>query len=216
MMVVYVSTPKHPWSEQQIKATFNEIWNAVRAMEKESDRYDAYLDVSTWKYYTVSVPMECTENNVTEWYWYLMHNFFKVQNMTQYHERLTKKENADSTPMVFMFNSVGANPRFAGWTFTKTADKNTWDEEFSYIFCRTGNGFFGGWIMHELMHQYGAVDFYDYKNEGVQAAAQRYLGQSVMINNAYVVDDLTAYLLGWTDGISRNDRRFLQETQNRR
>lgn len=213
MMVVYVSTPRYRWSDYEIKSTFNPIWEAAYAMEREARRYGVNLVMNGWKYYTVSIPMECNSNDLT-WYWYLMHNFFRVQNMQDYHNALRRMENANDTPVIFMLKRPKEPGNVIGRTHLVTSYAGNWNEEFSFIFC--GEGFKGGYLFHELMHQYGAMDFYDYNNEGVQAVARKIFGRTCMIDNEYIVDSLTAYLIGWLNYLPKDAQAFLHYTENKR
>ncbi len=65
---------------------------------------------------------------------------------------------------------------------------------------------------HELYHIFGAEDYY-YPKE-TKAAAQKYMSDSIMLDNRQdaVVDNLTAYSLGWVDCLSEDATGFLQET----
>ena len=67
-------------------------------------------------------------------------------------------------------------------------------------------------VRHELLHLYGAEDFYFH--DGVKAAAQKHLPDSIMLSsgnpNAHV-DSLTAYLVGWTDQPDAVATAFLDE-----
>ena len=213
MMVVYVSTPRYRWSEREIQSTFNQIWEAAYAMESEARRYGVRLNMSNWKYYTVSMPMEHSSNDLS-WYWYLMHNFFRVENMQAYHNAMRRIENADDTPIIFMLKRPNDPGNVIGRTHVVMAYAGNWNEEFSFLFC--GQGFYGGYLFHELMHQYGAMDFYDYQNEGVQNIARQIFGRTCMIDNEYVVDSLTAYLIGWINYLPQDAQAFLYYTANRR
>lgn len=62
---------------------------------------------------------------------------------------------------------------------------------------------------HELYHLYGARDFY--LPDKVEAAAQRYFPNSIMLFTNGSMDDLTAYLVGWSRGITEKALLFLEE-----
>lgn len=65
--------------------------------------------------------------------------------------------------------------------------------------------------MHELFHLFGAVDLY--MPTAVKACAQRYFPDSVMLGGeSPLADELTAYLIGWTDTLSDQALAFLRET----
>jgi hypothetical protein len=66
--------------------------------------------------------------------------------------------------------------------------------------------------IHELLHLYGAQDFY--LIDEVKEAAEIYLPCSVMGSDEQVVktDDLTAYIVGWTAELSGSALQFLDAT----
>jgi hypothetical protein len=66
------------------------------------------------------------------------------------------------------------------------------------------------YLTHELYHLYGAIDYYDYDGEGVAKAASKYFPKSVMACAGNSIDDLTAYILGWTDTLSKKANKFLE------
>lgn len=64
---------------------------------------------------------------------------------------------------------------------------------------------------HELYHLFGAKDYYF--PDSVEAIAQKYYPNSTMLTSTdAVTDNLTAYLIGWTDTISADALQFLKET----
>ena len=68
-------------------------------------------------------------------------------------------------------------------------------------------------LRHELYHLFGAPDYY--MPRSVKESAQKYCPDSVMLGGEKIVtDDLTAYLIGWTDTLSANALAFLQATAN--
>ena len=71
-------------------------------------------------------------------------------------------------------------------------------------------------MAHELLHLFGAIDLYDYDNEGVRAIAEQFFPDSVMMKPTYVIDELTAYLIGWTKQPSPKVLQFLARTKGLR
>lgn len=68
-------------------------------------------------------------------------------------------------------------------------------------------------LMHEILHLFGAVDFYiPYK---VEAAAKRYFPDSVMLDGANLgIDPLTQYLVGWRDDLTPEAQAMLDATRD--
>lgn len=67
---------------------------------------------------------------------------------------------------------------------------------------------------HELLHLYGAVDYY--YPLAYQEAAQKCFPQSIMFTTEEhkEFDGLTAYIIGWTDTLDENARAFLADTRH--
>ena len=84
------------------------------------------------------------------------------------------------------------------------------NEECSTIF-RDGRKYSYHTIMHELLHQFGAIDLYYPKT--VSRWSKQLLGKSIMREyDGTIVDELTAYLIGWIDSVSEETFAFLQNT----
>lgn len=68
-----------------------------------------------------------------------------------------------------------------------------------------------GTVRHELLHLFGAEDFYFH--DDVEAAAERHFPDSVMLNSDAdaVTDPLTAYLVGWTSTPNETAQAFLAD-----
>ncbi|MBQ4639621.1 MAG: hypothetical protein IJB69_03785 [Clostridia bacterium] len=69
-------------------------------------------------------------------------------------------------------------------------------------------------ICHEMLHLFGANDLY-FPQEYADAA-EKWLPGSLMLttNEDSVIDPLTAYTIGWTDGPDENALGFLQDTRH--
>jgi len=64
---------------------------------------------------------------------------------------------------------------------------------------------------HELYHLFGAKDLYP---ASVKHIGNKYFPTSVMMDSRLVVDELTAYLIGWRDTLSEKAVAFLEETKH--
>lgn len=62
-------------------------------------------------------------------------------------------------------------------------------------------------FIHELLHQFGAIDFY--YPERLMIEAEHYLPGSIM-NSGNSIDGLTRYIIGWDDAPSAEARAFLK------
>ncbi len=212
VLMVFVSTPAHRWTPAKRKEAETMTASSIRFLKAQARRYDVNLSLSA-AYFETSVPMEFTEiGKFNLWYSYLMKNYFHADSMAQLHRYYENRLHKSDTPVVFLFTNE--NRSFAVNASTKNAP---WNEEFCMIFCDSDLQQLE--LAHELCHQYGAVDLYDYSGEGVAAAAKRIFPGSVMLRvhgSGVEVDDLTAYLLGWTDKLSLKAKLLLAATRGKR
>ena len=65
-------------------------------------------------------------------------------------------------------------------------------------------------LVHELLHQFGAIDLY-YPDE-ITVAGEKFLGRSIM-NCGMDIDDLTRVLIGWRTTLTDNAINFLEATK---
>jgi hypothetical protein len=83
-------------------------------------------------------------------------------------------------------------------------------DEYCAVFRHTSGTFEPRVLIHELLHQFGAPDYY-YPDVTVQAA-YRHFPNSIMFQNGNEIDDLSKYLIGWTDTLTPTAMAFLRDT----
>ena len=213
ILLVFVSTPMHPWTEAQKNAVNAVSWSSVEIMTEEARRYGVDLDLS-FGGLDVSIPCEVYyKPNMTatdtQWYYDLLRENFNAQSITGLYEAYEQGLSKDSTPMIFLFNSWDRS-----YAFTSSYNNPSFQEEYCVIFCDTD--MHDNYLTHELLHLYGAIDLYDYHGEGVQAVAEKYFPNSDMLTVSHEIDPLTAYTIGWTDTLIPEAHWFLNETEGLR
>ena len=212
VLMVYVSTPKYPWNEKKEKEVVAKCWRSLWFLEKQAARYHAPLKFSIGCFET-SIPMELADTkNYMEWYRYILKNFFSSSNMPELQTYYEQKLNKTDTPVVFLFTNEDRS-----CAVNSSTNYPNWQEEFCMLFF--DGDFRDLELAHELCHQYGAVDLYDYKEEGIAAATRRIFPHSVMLtvtDPLNEVDPLTAYLMGWTDTVSPAAKKLLAEIRDKR
>jgi len=81
-------------------------------------------------------------------------------------------------------------------------------EEYAVVYYNASNAY-----AHEMCHLFGARDYYIH-NE-ISASAKKNFGECIMTDSSlYVVDSLSAYLMGWTDDPRDDAMNFLKETSH--
>ena len=206
ILLVFVSTPLHPWTQKQKNAVNAVSFSSVDIMMAEAKRYGADLNLC-FGGLDFSIPYEY--NKDLKWYYYILENYFGVASIVDVYNAYRKSLNKDETPIIFLFNSWDVSH-----TYCSSVDYKGWNEEFCVIFCDTD--MHDNYLTHEVMHLYGAIDLYDYCNEGVQRVAEQYFPNSDMLTVSHEIDELTAYLIGWVKSPSYRAQMFIDETRELR
>ena len=206
VILVFVSTPAHPWTQKQKEAVYDVSWSSLDYIRANAKKYRADLDI-TYGCLDFSINTEYSRD--LAWYWEIIHDEFHAQSIQQVYDYYKQSLQVDEAPILFLFNSWDLS-----CTYMCKADYPGWNEEFCVIFCDTQ--MHDHYLTHELYHLYGAIDLYDYSGEGVARIAHKYFGNCDMRCTSADVDDLTAYLIGWTDSLSASAQGFLRETKGLR
>ena len=132
-----------------------------------------------------------------------------MAGVTKLQNKFRESRECDEAPMVFVWNKdfrssakqtrTGTSRKQAEWvTIALDAD----------IF--TNRDAIMQTLLHELLHVFGAEDFY--YPPAVKTAAKKWLPGSVM-NDGRSIDDLTRVLIGWDGTLSRTAASFLDDTR---
>ena len=194
---------KSEWTDDAREEVLKVSRSSIQIMKDEAARYGVDLDL-TYRILDFSVPVSSYRDGT--WYHYILENLYKTGSMDVIQQRYRRSLPADSAPVVFLFNDNDTSH-----TYIKTSSWYTNDEEYSVIFCDME--MHDNYLTHEILHQYGAIDYYNRKHIGIQAVAEKYFPDSLMLKISHNIDDLTAFLIGWTDTLSDDARSFLKETE---
>ena len=196
VMLLFVDEPDHVWTPEKRDAYYNRIFEQTAQVEAAAAAYNTHLEFG-YCYATASWP-ETLDNSAE--IFDAMDSLMSqagLGNRDSAHENLKQMFNKGEAAIFVVLNKTGrAN------AYMSTGTGGT---EFAILY-NDSNPFW-----HEMNHLFGAVDFY-YPAE-VKAAADLYLGESIMtVGAGGIVDELTAYLIGWTDELYSCGRGFLYET----
>lgn len=128
--------------------------------------------------------------------------FDSAASMQTYYER---QYGCSEAPIIFALNRPMRS--FASLNNEKGFFRQ---DEFSAVFRHTSGMFESRVLIHELLHQFGAADYY-YPQVTVNAA-YKYFPSSIMFREGNDIDELTRYLIGWTNELSPRSVAFLKET----
>ena len=133
---------------------------------------------------------------------------FRSKTVEQLQEYYKERKGIDSIPLILAFNEAGRC-----FSYSRNNKRKGDVQEISVVFYE-GNKMpevLSRAIAHEVLHQFGAIDFY-FPQE-VESIAKKYIGSSIMGgSSSLTVDDLTAYLVGWKDTVSASSYEFLRDT----
>lgn len=201
LLTVFLKRDPEDWSEKRKNGFFNAINNSEDFLKREAQRYGASLELSGY-YFEVDVPADANPMRGFD----LIKDYFSYPDMESLQRAYEEMLHVDEAAFLLLFDSGGRS-------FAVKQDKcdRYASQELSVIFfVRSDEEELSFAITHELLHQFGAVDFYFPKQ--VRQTAEKYLPDSVMCSRCNTVDDLTAYLVGWKNTVSSDALWFLRDT----
>ncbi len=134
---------------------------------------------------------------------------FGYESVEAYQKHYKEKFERNEVAIAFMFNK---SFRSYAYSADKPAscteeDEVPYGDEFSVVSFR--NDDLSGsekTFLHELMHQFGAIDYY--YPDTIKEKAAEFLPDSIM-DSGTVIDDLTRYIIGWDENPSDAAYDFL-------
>ena len=164
----------------------------------EAASYGVSLDLSM-EYHLATVDMELPDDDTDAWADAALASVGLPPSATASAD-LEAEYGVDEAPILFYLNHSGrayALP-YQNGNFSEYA-----------IFFNADEGAVR--YRHELYHLFGAKDFY-YPAEVTSVAESYFQNSTMLVSEEAVTDDLTAYLIGWTDTPSDSALAFLQDT----
>lgn len=213
-MIGFVDTPKYKWSQEDKENTLCQIPNAITILQSQAKHYNANITIR-WRYWdNISVPCEYYDRG-EPWHLWIMKNYWNVKSMRELQNGIRIRQRVKEAPVILLFKQPQQG-RYQGFSWSAKRPSN-WEDEISCVLC--DNGFSSTTFAHEILHQFGAIDYYDiYDNEGISSIADKYLGKDLLMQSGNYgrIDDLTAYIIGWTNYLSNDAKSFLNETRGAR
>ncbi len=192
--ILFVNDPDGSWTSSEITDFKAELVAIEAKIEAEAATYGAFVDLKFY-YGTSSASYSLSTNKDSDpWVKDALKNA-GLPELSKLGTSLEGKYGVASAPVIFVANHGGrafAFPRSSG-------------TEYAVLF-EDAHAFY-----HELSHLYGAKDFY-FPQE-VEDLAEQYLPDTLMVDSSEgSMDSLTAYLVGWTDQLSKEAKAFLDAT----
>ena len=193
----FVNNSQSHWTDSAVNEMINGVWKDVAYLEQQASRYGVYL-----KFAVSSDRLTVPADQEYRWIDYLLETRYQnsAHNLGEVGAYFAKAGNYDQCSFLFYFNTPGRcvcysakRPYSAGVNEYAIFYPSTMDDERS--------------AAHELYHLYGAVDYYFPAT--VKKAGEKYFPKSSMLIGRREMDELTAYLIGWTDSYSANALAFM-------
>lgn len=199
-----VNDPESRWDEVSLQG-FKSVCNmAISCLERQAREYGASLKI---KYAFDSVT---TNDKVGFGNWRDIINSalgkYSFKSVDEFQEFYEKKHGLDDSCIILAFNK-----KLRGFASVATEGYTDFGEccfigKSQALFRHTS-------IVHEVLHQFGAKDYY--YPEPLKESAKLHIGDSVMMTaGCERIDPLTAYLVGWTDEVDMRSGYFLRVTSN--
>jgi len=210
MLVVFlVDDAKSKWDDLSEKKYSRIIQNVCLGLMKESGLPWAQLNV-TYANRRASVPYEVTQDNA----WQLMRDVLQdyyCDDSDSFQDIYKREMGKDEVCVSFVLNRpfISYAHRVASLTTVLTRPFRKGNEFSVVSFRKNDLKRSEQSLLHELLHQFGAIDLY--KPQKIETAARKHLPGSIM-NDGDRIDPLTRYVIGWDDALSPEAIAFLEET----
>ncbi len=202
IIVCFMKKKPTDFSKSTREQFSEELYVACDWLQAEAKKYGTDLTFK-YRFYSIHIPESAKPENGYE----LIRDFFNSKNinMDQLQNRYEKMSDSNESPFILVFDEVSRSYAHKAPTQYYAGNEDS-------IIFKDGNKVFN-WstIAHELLHQFGAIDYY--YPQKVTECAKIYIGDSIMgIGSQDVLDDLSAYLVGIKDTIACYTYHFLKET----
>lgn len=197
--MIYVNDSLSTWTKASAMSASKECEWSIQRIKREAELDKVFLQCLVHEEHVTieralknnSYATECREEIAR-----------KLENcsMSEFACRMERKYAVNSIVYVYLLNRPGRP--FAMQTISQSSSP-----EGIVLFTPFRSGF-----IHEVMHLYGAADYY--YPERLKSVAQRIFPNSVMlIGGEYgVIDEMTRYLIGWHLQPTEKARKFMSET----
>ena len=200
LIVYFISDQNSKWTQFFVDEAMKRYNSAARILNAAAACRGVDLRLKC-VFLQCTLPMVCERTNHNKWE-KAVAGLYGKKNMWEYQEDYKREHNCDEVPIMFSFAK-----QFRAYATTTT--KKGMEDEFSTIAYKAKERT----IIHELLHQFGAVDFYYPSYVKTLLMALNY--KSVMASDEWwYIDSLTTYLIGWTDGITKKAAKILEETKH--
>ncbi len=196
LTVVFVNDDKSKWSSNDINECKQNLITETQKIINDASSYGAQLDISL-NYLTAKASDIADRDNMTPWVSEALKSV-GFSDATTVESDLKNTYNTKEAPVIFIVN-------YDDRSFATSINSF----EFSLVYGKDVESY-----RHELFHMFGAIDYY-YPTD-LYTIANQYYPDSIMMGTTdeAMIDELNAYLIGWTDSISSQALDILDKTKH--
>lgn len=194
------------WNKEAEKSAVEMLRSACVRLMKDSGLNKQELQI-TYAYCQVSIPSVVTRKNSGSCVVDVLRQF-GYNTIQEYQKHYESKFSRNETAVTFLFNkSFRSYAQKVAKAPAEADYQNSYSDEYSVVSFDPGNiPNSERTFLHELLHQFGAIDYY--YPDVVKFKAEKILPNSIM-NEGDMIDDLTRYIIGWDDTPSDAAIQFL-------
>lgn len=217
LVVVFLDDDVSNWTEEEVKSYQENLINPGLAfIEENAKKWGVFLDIGVGYYTTYGYPDRpmkyegvvdshnsgTTSKDILD----QVARILGHDSKRAMHDALTKYAGTEQVAYMIMLDKGGISYSIAHYKPEEPVDQQYW-MEYSVIFSGftdTSRDSASDTIVHELLHVFGAEDYY--LPESRKALARQYYLTDIMLCNEsdlqyFTLGEFTAYTLGWTDEI---------------
>lgn len=204
-----VDDAKSKWDDLMEQKYKKVIQNACLRLMKESGLPTSQLYIS-YANCRASVPYEVTQKNFRQMMTDVLRSY-GCKNAQSFQEAYRREMGKDEVCVSFVLNKYFTSfaQRIISSSRVMRTPTGRGDELSVVSFRKFDLKGSERSLIHELMHQFGAMDYYT--PAFVEEAANKYLPRSIM-NDGNEIDALTRYVIGWDDTLTPEAIAFLKAT----
>lgn len=189
--VVFVDDAASNWTQQEIDEFTGELYVDISELTNQALQWGVELNITIYTGYS-SLDYEVEPASAS----YSLGPILSSAGYAMYNlsDSMKQETGANAVPFVIALNKEGRS----------YANQNPDEADIQACYLFSGSDAF----KHELLHLFGAADFY--YHDLMSFAVSDILDESIMCDSANDhVDDLTAYLVGWTDQLTNEAETML-------
>lgn len=203
LLSLYINDINSFWTSEALENQRQIKRDTMNRLEREAKNVGVYLEfIDGEQYLGTQIDVVLNQKQFVE----SVPSVFGFSTLSQLESGLKAQYGVQQIIFAFLINKQGRSFAFQDSTISNPSNRQYLSDttEFLYVFGDQTN------LMHELLHLFGAVDFYYPKC--VSDLIKKYYPNSVMYKTGKEVDDITMYLIGWTSTLTPTAKYIIEST----